>query len=134
MFQRLERSAIVRIRKQSKRSFGVLGITLLAAALTSLAGAQAPPVPNSLTFEVTNGNCSPQSISSTPGRTIIAVKMTSSQPQHIALSTTGPNRRYLFEHAQVGSSERWTTMIYIPAGTYELMSSLNGNKCTVTVN
>jgi hypothetical protein len=127
----------MRAGRQTRRSHSALLAALSIGLLAAVADGQAaPPVApnNSLTFEVTDGNCSPQSVTSVAGRTVVAVKMTSTKPQHVALSTAGPNKKYLFEHAQVGSSERWTTMIYLPAGSYELMSSLNGDKCAVTVN
>lgn len=111
----------------------VLSVALFASV--SAGQSSGPGVPNSeLTFEVTNGNCLPQSVTTGAGRIAFVVKLSSNKPQHVALSTVGTTSMNLFEHEQVGSSERWQTVVSLPAGNYELISSLNGNKCMVTVS
>lgn len=126
----------MRSRRFTDRLYVAAGVVLSIAFLTTVSAGQAsaPGAPSALTFEVTNGNCSPQSVAVSAGRAVIVVKMASSSPQHVTLATAGTDKKHLFEHAQVGSSERWVTTISLPSGTYELMSSLNGNKCNVTAN
>jgi hypothetical protein len=118
-----------------KRTSASFWLALSTLTLPAMVGGQSPlAAPTaSLSFSVSDGNCLPASVTSPAGRTAIVVKMTSANPQHVALSTRGTDKKFLFEHAQVGSSERWTAIIYIPVGSYELMSSLNGSKCVLTV-
>ena len=118
------------------RKFALISPTVLSMVCPLITAGQAPSPPRpsaSLAFTVTDGNCSPQAVSSTAGLTAITVNMSSSKPQQISLSTTVQSKKYVFGHTQVGASERWTTMIVLPTGTYELASSLGGGKCTITV-
>jgi hypothetical protein len=98
---------------------------------------QAPGVPalaGTLKLAVTDGNCTPAAVTTTAGRNAIMVKLSSAKAQKIALITTASPIRHLFEHDQAGTSENWMSSVMLPAGTYELVSSLSGSKCSVTVN
>lgn len=97
-------------------------------------GQPRPPQPTStLVFTVTDGACLPATVEAKAGYTAVEVSLASSNAQQIKLAAADQKNRFLFEHTQVGSSERWRTMIYLPTGTYELKSSLNGSKCTIAV-
>jgi hypothetical protein len=109
---------------------------MLLACLSSRAeGLQANPSPTgSLAFAVADGNCSPGTSGVSAGLVAITVTLTSSPPQTISLVTTGNDAKHLLQHTQVGTSETWSTIVQLPAGSYQLTNSVGTSKCSVTVN
>jgi hypothetical protein len=93
---------------------------------------QAPT--SSLEFTVTNGECSPAASSVAAGRVAIVVTLSSPKAQSVSLVTTGPETKHLFEHTQIGTTETWSIMLSLPAGSYQLINSTGTSKCSVTVN
>ena len=93
-----------------------------------------PPVAGTVSVEVSEGNCVSQTTTTNPGRNILSLKLSSSKPQIVMLVTPGTQPKVFLQHAQSGTSERWSTSVMLASGSYELISSLGGQKCSLTVN
>jgi len=121
---------------QSLKKIAHLGKLMLLAVLSSTAvGLPTDPPPvGSLSFTVTNGECLPGTNSVSAGRVAVTVALSSSTPQSISLVTMDASPKHLLEHTQVGTPETWSTVLTLPAGSYQLINSVGTSKCTVTVN
>lgn len=107
----------------------------LALLCSATVGYSADPPPmDSLSFTIANGACLPTTASVHAGRVAVTVMLSSSTPQSISLIMTGMDEKHLFEHTQSGTSEVWSTLITLPAGSYQLINSVGTSKCIVTVN
>ena len=125
----------MKMRLSSKEIDRVGKFVLLACLSSTALGLSTDPPPvGSLVFTVTNGNCSSATNSVSAGRVAITVTLSSSSPQSISLVTTDASPKHLLEHTQVGSSETWSTLLTMPAGSYQLINSVGTSKCAVTVN
>ena len=124
-----------------KMSFSIqtikwVSVLILLACLNSTTSgfSSTPPPVGSLSFSVANGDCLPATSSVSAGRVAVTITLTSSQPQTVSLVTTSADVRHLFQHTQVGTSEAWSTVLDLPAGSYELINSIGTSKCAVTVS
>jgi hypothetical protein len=119
-------------------------MVVIAAAVAALglhdpakASAQAPAPPTisgTVSFEVAEGNCTPQAATTHAGVNIVALKLSSSRSQSVMLVTPGTKPKIFLEHTQSGTSEEWSTTVMLSTGSYELVSSISGQKCSLTVN